>query len=114
MEPPLGTTHCVATEERTGDESAQEIREDGQDRTICGGCRGYMDLFSEVFCVVKHFFLLYIFAHQETPRWKILSKTERNNKHSGLLSRTQIQSVLITSSFPICDIREGNSLSLVS
>lgn len=102
--------------QRTEDESAQEISEDGQDLTICGGCQGYMDFFSEVFCVVKHFFLLYIFAHQETPRWKILSKTERN-KHSGLLSRTQIQSVLIfsfcTSSFPIFDIREGNSPSLV-
>lgn len=39
-----------------------------EDLTICGGCQGYMDFFSEVFCVVYFFHLLYIFAHQETPR----------------------------------------------
>lgn len=67
---------------------------DGRDLTICGGCQGYMDFFSEVFCVVSFFFflLLYIFAHQETPRWKTLSKTERKNKHSALLSQTHVQS----------------------
>lgn len=68
----------------TGDGSAQETGDDGQDVTICGGCQGYMDFFSEVFCVVLlfFFFLLYIFAHQETQRWKTLTKTERKNKLS--------------------------------
>lgn len=80
----------------------------GQDLTICGGCQGYMDFFSEVFCVVSFFFLLlYIFAHQETARWKTLSKIERKDKHSVLLSRMQILSKCLflcffsfTSSFP--------------
>lgn len=57
---------------------------DGQDLTRCGGCQGYMDFFSEVFCVVSFFFLLYFFAHQETPRWKTFSKTERKDKHSSV------------------------------
>lgn len=58
---------------------------DGQDLTICGGCQGYMDLFSEVFCVVNFFFfllLLYIFRtpRRNTEMEKTLSKTERKNK----------------------------------
>lgn len=63
-----------------------------EDLTICGGCQGYMDFFSEVFCVVYFFHLLYIFAHQETPRWTTLSKTEENEKNSEALpSRSKIQ-----------------------
>lgn len=77
--------------QKTEDESAQEMSVDEQDLTKCGGCQGYMNFFSEVFCVVFFFLLLYIFAHQETPRWKTLNKTERKNKHSALLSQTQIQ-----------------------
>lgn len=42
--------------QRTADESAQETSVDGQNLTICGGCQGYMDFFSEVFCVVSFFF----------------------------------------------------------
>lgn len=45
---------------------------DGHDLTIYGSCQGYMDFFSEVFCVVS-FFLLYIFAHQK--------KTKKTQKH---------------------------------
>lgn len=109
--------------QRTASESAQEMNVDGQDLTICGGCQGYMDFFSEVFCVVSFFFLLllYIFAHQETPRWKTLSKTERKNKHPALLSRTRLQSkrpffwfVFLRAAFLNLDIREGNSPSLLS
>lgn len=51
----------------------------GRDLKRHGGCQGYMEIFSEVFCVVSfiYFFnLLYIFAHQETPRWKRSSKTQ--------------------------------------
>lgn len=81
--------------QRTADESAQETSVDGQNLTICGGCQGYMDFFSEVFCVVSIFFFFFFFTFlhtKKTPRWKTLSKTKRRNKHSTLLSRTQIQS----------------------
>lgn len=52
--------------QRTGDESAREMSVDGQDLTICGGCQGYMDFFSEVFCVVSFFFSSSL--HFCTPR----------------------------------------------
>lgn len=63
--------------QRTADESAQETSVDGQNLTICGGCQGYMDFFSEVFCVVSFFFfllLLYIFAHQENTKMENIIK----------------------------------------
>lgn len=49
-------------------------------------------LFWGILCCNFFFHLLYIFAHQETPRWKTLSKTERKNEHSALLSQTTFQS----------------------
>lgn len=64
MEPPLGATHCMVKDKGQQMKSAQEMSVDGQDLTICGGCQGYMDLFSEVFCVVSFFFFFYFtFLH---------------------------------------------------
>lgn len=84
MEPPLEHTAWQKKQEgkqkqrqRTADERAQETSVDGQDLTICGGCQGYMDFFSEVFCVVSFFFLLlllYIFAHQENNKMENIIK----------------------------------------
>lgn len=62
----------------------------GRDLTICGGCRGYMDIFSEVFCVVSFstFFFFFTFLHtKKHQRWKkTWSKTERKSKHSAVHS----------------------------
>lgn len=69
-----GATHCMEKRKQSKRgkrrEKGQMMSVDGQDLTIYGSCQGYMDFFSEVFCVVS-FFLLYIFAHQKTPRWKM-------------------------------------------
>lgn len=90
-----------------------EMTVDGQDLTWCGGCQGYMDFFSEVFCVVSFFFFFFNFLH---------TKKHQDGKHfQRLKERTNTQCY-----FPKCrfsqstqlgtflnvDIREGNSPSL--
>lgn len=47
----------------------RQWRFDGRDNlTRCRGCQGYMDFFSEVFCVVIFFFFNYFFFIFCTPR----------------------------------------------
>lgn len=95
----------------------------GQDLTICGGCQGYMDFFSEVFCVVSFFFFFYFtFLH---------TKKQQDGKHyQRLKERTNTQCYfpecrfcqsacfcvffLLQAAFLNFDSREGNSASLVS
>lgn len=134
MEPPLEHTAWQKKQEgkqkqrqRTADERAQETSVDGQDLTICGGCQGYMDFFSEVFCVVSFFFSSSSSLHFCTPR-----KQQDGKHYQRLKERTNTQryfperrfsqsarffsfrSFSLRTAFLYFDIREGNSPSLVS
>lgn len=58
----------------------------GQDLTICGGCQGYMDFFSEVFCVVSFFFSSTL--HFCTPRNSKMENIIKDWKKGQTLSVT--------------------------
>lgn len=86
----------------TRDDGARELSVDGQDLTIGGGCQGYMDFFSEVFCVV---FFLFKFLHttkyQDVKRYQRLK--ERTNTQRYFSKRSYSQSACFSvfmSSFP--------------
>lgn len=91
-------------EREIANEKCPEMTVDGHNLTRCGGCQGYMDFFSEVFCVVRFFFFTF-FAHQETPRWKTFSKTEREHNHLMLHFWMQL---VKPATFLNFGIQEGN------
>lgn len=105
--------------QRTGDESAREMSVDGQDLTICGGCQGYMDFFSEVFCVVSFFFSSSL--HFCTPRNTKMENIIKDWKKEQTLSVTfpntcsvkTLVFLFLRAAFLNFDIWEGNSPSLV-
>ena len=130
MEPPLGATHGVAREARQETQRQRDESVDGQDLTGCGGRQGYMDFFSEVFCVVSFFFFSSSSSsslHFCTPRntemeniikdWKkeqTLSVTFRNADSVKALDFFLSFFYFLRAALLNLDIREGNSPSLVS
>ena len=97
-------THCMAEEARGETETKTK-----DSRWTCPGdecwwtgsdnmwrlSRLHGFLFWGILCCKFFFFFFFFFTFlhtKKTTRWKTLSKTKRKNKHSTLLSRTQIQS----------------------
>lgn len=117
------STGCYALHgkrsKRGNKDKGQEMSVDGRDLTICGGCQGYMDFFSEVFCVVSFFFSSSL--HFCTPRNTKMENIIKDWKKEQTLSVTfpntcsvkTLVFLFLRAAFLNFDIWEGNSPSLV-
>lgn len=114
--------HEEKQRQRTADESAREMSVDGQDLTICGGCQGYMDFFSEVFCVVIFFSSTLHFCTLRNTKMENIIKDWKKEQTLSVTFPNTIQSkrsflsvlFFLQASFLNFVVREGNSPSLVS
>lgn len=64
-------------ERERANEKCPEMTVDGHNLTRCGGCQGYMDFFSEVFCVVRFFFFSFFCTPRNTKMENIFKDWKR-------------------------------------